>query len=125
MTGLGLRQDPAVASIERILEEAAVRSPAGSWQGRVRHAVYICACCTEDASPDWIIYDTDDGIGWRRFPNGLPEDEEVDAPCRADGHADPADVLRWLEGTADDPWTSGDGDKRARKAVSGLRRWLN
>lgn len=123
MTSRGQRQDPAVAPIEQMLEEAADRSPAGPWQGRVRHAVYVCACCTTGTSPDWIIYDTEDGIGWRRFPDGLPDDEDVDAVYRADGHADPADVLRWLEGAADDPWTSGG--EGAKEAVSGLRRWLS
>lgn len=117
-------RDPAVAPIERILSEAALRYPAGPWQGRARHVVYICACCTEGSSPDWVIYGTDDGIGWRRWPDDLHSDEEVDASYRVDGHADPTDVLAWLGGKAEDPWGGVNADSNEEKALAGLRRWL-
>jgi hypothetical protein len=57
-------RDPAVARIEALLGDAASRHPAGDWQGRARHVVTICACVTLNESPDWIIFDTDEGIGW-------------------------------------------------------------
>ncbi|EAP98304.1 hypothetical protein JNB_15108 [Janibacter sp. HTCC2649] len=67
----------------------------------------ICACVTLDASPDWIVYDTDDGIGWCRWPDGLPEAEMVHAPLDSGGHANPSEVLAWLQGNAEDPWGAG------------------
>jgi len=87
--------------------------------------IHICACCTANVSPDWVIYDTDEGIGWRRRPDDLPTEDEIDAPRRFDGHADPADVLEWLRGERDHPWTgdlAGDADSQA--AVRALRRWI-
>jgi hypothetical protein len=116
-------RDPAVARIEALLGDAASRHPAGDWQGRARHVVTICACVTLSESPDWIIFDTAEGIGWRRWPDDLPESGMVHAPLEAGGHADPSDVLAWLLGDAADPWTSGDGSGDP-EVVSALQRWL-
>lgn len=82
----------------------------------------ICACVTLNVSPDWIIFDTDEGIGWRRWPDDLPDDEMVHAPLEAGGHADPSDVLAWLEGKTADPWASADGFG-STEATTALQRW--
>ncbi|WP_155855964.1 hypothetical protein [Cellulomonas sp. URHD0024] len=119
----GPGRDPAVEGIEVLLGGAALRNPAGSWQGRARHVLTICACVTLDESPDWIIFDTVDGIGWRRWPDDLPNEEMVRAPLEAGGHADPSDVLAWLQGNAADPWASGDGDGPP-EVVEALQRWV-
>jgi len=116
-------QDTAVEEIEALLSGAALRNPAGSWQGRARHVLTICACVTTEESPDWIIFDTIDGIGWRRWPDDLPDGEMVRAPLEAGGHADPSDVLVWLQGNAADPWASGDGSGRP-EVVAALQRWV-
>lgn len=103
-------EDPAVGPIERLLRAAATRHPVGDLEGRTRHALHICACVTLDDAPDWIIFDTDDGVGWRRWPDDVFEADVVRAPLEAGGHADPAEVLSWLRGTAADPWgCGGDG----------------
>jgi len=73
-------------------------------------------------SPDWIIFDTDEGIGWRRRP-GLPDDAMVHAPLEAGGHPAPSDVLAWLEGNVPDPWASGDGYGDS-EVISALQRWV-
>ncbi|WP_201464629.1 hypothetical protein [Janibacter melonis] len=89
--------------------------------------IHICACCTVGTSPDWVIYDTDDGIGWRRRPVDLPLEEEIDAPRRFDGHADPAHVLEWLQGERDHPWTDNlaGEDTASKRALKALRRWIS
>jgi hypothetical protein len=114
---------PAVERIEMVLSAAASRHPAGALPGRVRHVMTICACVTPYRSPDWIIFDTDDGVGWRRQPDELPGEEILHAPVEAGGHADPSDVLAWLEGDAPDPWGPGDG-YGDMAAVRALRRWI-
>lgn len=112
--------------IERILAGAVARSPAGP--GRVSHVLCVCACIAEDWSPDWVIYGTDAGIGWQKYPDGLPSDEdidhEVDASYRSDVHADPADVLAWLEGRTSNLWAAGAANGDSKKVMSGLQRWL-
>lgn len=85
--------------------------------------VTICACVTMSESPDWIIFDTDDGLGWRRWPDDLPDNDMVRATLEAGGHADPSDVLAWLEGNQADPWASGDGFG-APEVVGALQRWF-
>ena len=74
-------------------------------------------------SPDWIIFDTDEGLGWRRWPDDLPDNDMVRATLEAGGHADPSDVLAWLEGNMADPWASGDGFG-APEVVGALQRWV-
>jgi len=109
-------EDPAVVEIEAILERAAIRSPSGDWRGRALHVVSICACVTIEASPGWTLFDTPDGVGWLRWPDGLPDPDFVQVPLHAGGHAAPADVLAWLKGESADPWGavgSGFGDTAA------------
>ncbi|NYG59419.1 hypothetical protein BJ980_002342 [Nocardioides daedukensis] len=110
--------------IEELLDRASGRHPAGDWHGRARHALTICACVTLDASPDWIIFDTEDGIGWLRRRVDMPEGEIVRAALEAGGHADPSEVVAWLQGTAADPWTGGDGYGDAEVVIA-LRRWID
>lgn len=81
------------------------------------HALGICACVTADDAPKWLIYDTADGrLMWRRVPARVESLDLVDARFTAGGHADPAEVLRWLRGDASDPWGSG-GDGGGNSAV--------
>ena len=108
----GTPEDPAVADVEQMFEAAAAmlsvaggRSPA---RPTATHALWICACVTADQAPRWLICDTDkDGIAWRRVPARVEPLELVDARQSAGGHADPKEVLRWLEGNAPDPWANG------------------
>lgn len=63
----------------------------------------------EDA-PTWLIYQgRDGGIVWGRIPDGTEAADVVEAQFSAGGHADPGDVLAWLQGKAPDPWACGDG----------------
>lgn len=112
------QEDPAVPAVEQILTAAA---PAAGSAGvlskdrlAVTNALWICACVTIDDAPTWLIYDTPDGgLAWDRIPDGVEPLDLVDARLSAGGHADPAEVLRWLQGTASDPWSGGgygDGD---------------
>ncbi|WP_157571019.1 hypothetical protein [Nocardioides insulae] len=117
-------EDPAVAFIEALLDRASTTHPAGAWQGRARHALTICACVTPDHSPDWIIFDTEEGIGWRRWPDDLPDIEVVHAPLEAGGHADPSEVLAWLQCTAEDPWGAGGDGSGDADVLTELQRWI-
>ncbi len=78
------------------------------------HALWICACITVDDAPTWLIYDTLSGeLRWLRVLDGVDVQNVVGAQLSAGGHADPADVLTWLHGSAPDPWStvgSGSGD---------------
>ncbi|WP_159540428.1 hypothetical protein [Aeromicrobium sp. 9AM] len=116
--------DPAVATIEELLDRAATRHNAGDWRGRAAHVVTICACVTLKASPDWIIFDTEDGIGWRRWPDDLPDEQIIHAPLEAGGHADPPQVLAWLRGHAPDPWADGGDGSGDVEVLPALQRWL-
>ncbi|GAA2760056.1 hypothetical protein GCM10009872_54170 [Actinopolymorpha rutila] len=109
----GPPEDPAVAGVEEILDVAA---SIGSGAGRplearpiATHALWICACVTSSGdAPTWLIYDTDEGrIVWRRVQDRVAPLDLVDARLSAGGHADPAEVLRWLERKAPDPWARG------------------
>jgi hypothetical protein len=49
---------------------------------------------------------------WRRVPDRIEPLDLVHARYTAGGHADPAEVLRWLQGDAPDPWgVLGDGNE--------------
>ena len=105
-------EDPSVAPIEAILEAAAARnsSPMRLLEDRPRaaHAMWICACETMEDAPTWLIYDTNEGeIVWCRVPDALEPLDLVDARLIAGGHADPGEVLLWLQGRASEPWSGG------------------
>jgi len=107
-------EDPAVAQVERILQKAA-RYHAAEQPTKERRsatqALWICACVTMDDAPTWLIYDTDDdGIAWWcRVPHEVEPLDLVDARLSAGGHADPGQVLLWLQGKAPEPWAGGGG----------------
>jgi hypothetical protein len=110
-----------VAGIEEILNTAGSRrpSPAKAPEDRhlASHALWICACVTTDDAPTWLIYHTDqDGVAWCRVPDAVEPLDLVDARLTAGGHADPSEVLRWLQGRAPDPWAGG-GDGGGDAAV--------
>jgi hypothetical protein len=103
-----------VAGVEKMLKAASSRrpSPAKTPEGRhlASHALWICACVTTDDAPTWLIYDTnEDGVAWCRVPDAVEPLDLVDARLSAGGHADPSEVLRWLQGRTPNPWAGGDG----------------
>jgi hypothetical protein len=103
-----------VVGVEEILKAASSRypSPARAAEGRhlPPHALWICACVTTDDAPTWLIYDTDAaGVAWCRVPDGVEPLDLVDARLSAGGHADPSEVLLWLQGKTPEPWAGGDG----------------
>ena len=94
---------------------------------RLTHAPWICACVTRNEAPTWLIYDTvDDRVVWCRVPDEVEPLDLVDAQLTAGGHADPHEVLLWLQGTARDPWGcggDGNGDEAAlQELVRKIRR---
>ncbi len=91
-----------------------------------KHALAICACVTEDDAPKWLIYDTaDGGLMWRRVPDRMEPLDLVDAQLAALGHANPAEVLRWLQGEASNPWGNlGDGGGNSN-VLEALRESIN
>ena len=82
--------------------------PARDGRAVVTHALWICACVTLEDAPTWLIHDLpDDGLAWRRVPDTVEPLDLVDARRTAGGHADPAEVLRWMQGAASHPWCGG------------------
>lgn len=79
----------------------------------------------EDA-PAWLIHDlADGGLLWSRVPDGVEPLDLVKARFTASGHADPAEVLRWLRREVPDPWGGlGDGGGSSR-ALEALRDRIN
>jgi hypothetical protein len=56
----------------------------------------------------WLIYETDNGqVAWFRASDGIAVADLVDARLVAGGHADPSEVLRWLQGSTPEPWGRG------------------
>lgn len=112
-------EDPCVTPVERILAAAAERSAdvAEKRDGKpvVTHALWLCACVTENDAPIWLIYDTGDaGVAWRRVPDRVQALDLVEARFSAGGHVDPAEVLDWLEGGSSlGSWSGGSvgGDR--------------
>lgn len=99
-----------MAGVEAILGAAASAAeprPRSAIRPIASHALWICACVTVDDAPTWLIYDTDDGVSWCRVADGIEPLDLVDARLTAGGHADPAQVLLWLEGKAPSPWADG------------------
>ena len=122
-------EDAAVSVVERMLH-AAFRSqhslPTEDGKAQAEHALWICACVTHDYAPTWLLCDTAaGGFMWRRVPERMEPLALVHARRTACGHADPAEVLCWLQGDAPDPWGilgDGNGDPAALEA---LRRRVN
>ena len=82
--------------------------PARDGRAVVTHALWICACVTLKDAPTWLIHDLpDEGLAWRRVPDTVEPLDLVDARRTAGGHADPAEVLRWMHGAASHPWCGG------------------
>jgi len=107
-------EDPSVAVVEALLDAAATHLAATALSHGSRpiatHALWICACVTLEDAPIWLIYeDTDGGIVWCRIPDEAEAADVVEAEFSAGGHANPGDVLAWLQGEAPDPWACGDG----------------
>jgi hypothetical protein len=103
-----------VGSVEEILNAASSRrpTPAMTPGGRhlASHALWICACVTTDDAPTWLICTDEVGVAWCRVPDGVEPLDLVDARLSAGGHADPSEVLRWLQGGTSAPWgAGGDG----------------
>jgi hypothetical protein len=86
----------------------------------------ICACVTPDDAPIWLIYDTDDGdVAWCRVSDRVEVADLVDARLIARGHADPSEVLRWLQGATPEPWgggSSGGDESVVHELGSKIRR---
>ena len=121
-------EDPAVAVIEQLFDErphTAESSPTGEGAA-VEHALWICACVTFDDHPTWLVCDTAaGGFWWRRVPDGVEPLDTVSARYTAGGHADPAEVLRWLRGEATDPWAGGRDGSEDPGVLEALRRRIN
>ena len=99
-----------MARVEEILEAASAGSgatPQVNARPTAEHALWICACVTMEDAPTWLIYDTDTGVTWRRVPERVEPMDLVDARLSAGGHADPSEVLLWLQGQVPDPWARG------------------
>jgi len=89
------------------------------------HALWICACVTMDDAPIWLVYeDGDQGMVWCRVPDRVDISDGVDADVIAGGHADPGQVLAWLQGEASDPWAGG-GDGSRGKVLDRFYRGLS
>jgi len=109
-----------VSRVEALLDGVALRIDAIPPTDGVRpiatHSLWICACVTPEDGPIWLIYKSiDGGLRWGRISGGAEASEVVDAHLVAGGHADPGEVLRWLQGDAPEPWANGgsgsdDGD---------------
>lgn len=119
-------EDPAVAVVEQLLD--AVSREAGPLpvrDGKVvaERALAICACVCIDDAPKWLICDAPDGgFMWRRVPDKEEFLGHVDVSRTAGGHADPAEVLRWLQGAVPTPWDGGgygSGDPGVLDALRG------
>jgi hypothetical protein len=123
------REDPSVAAVEQELDAASRGSESVPIQdGRIiaQHALAICACVTADDAPKWLIYDTaDGGLMWRRVPDRMDPLGLVDAKFTAGGHADPAEVMRWLRGGASAPWGSGGDGGGNSGVLEALRERIN
>jgi hypothetical protein len=127
------REDPAVAIVEQMLDAAVARNPHPVRPHHSRpvatDALSICACVSMDDAPSWLIYNYDDGgLAWCRVRALIDPFSLVDAESTAAGHADPQQVLLWLQGQAPDPWSAGGsgwgnasvtGELQSRVSVGG------
>lgn len=119
-------EDPSVARVEAIFELVTGSSSAASTAVGaapiVPNALWICACVAFDDAPTWLIHDGDDRVSWCRVPDGVEPLDLVEAQTSAGGHADPTEVLHWLEGKALAPWGSGGDGSGNAAAVEELGR---
>jgi hypothetical protein len=119
-------EDPLVDRIEAILGlvagsgSTALQAPEAT--PIVTNALWICACVTFDAAPTWLIHDGEGRVSWCRVPAGVEPLDLVHPHTSAGGHADPTEVLRWLEGKAPDPWGNGGNGTGDAAAVEGFGR---
>ena len=101
------RSDPEAAdnanNVEAILGAVATLRGGTGERPVAHHALWLCACFSDDHGYSWLIYDNDDGLFWRRIPDGRDTDQLVDADKIAGSHLDPAGVLQWLQGAPPDP----------------------
>ena len=102
-------EEADIARVEEILDAAVARNlkqtgARSDTKPLATHAVWLCACVSEDA-PFWLIYQTpDDEIAWQRVPPRVDVDDLVSASGWAGGHVSPDEVRLWLEGM-DEPWS--------------------
>lgn len=76
------------------------------------HALWICACVSEEDAPTWLVHDAPaDHIAWCRIPSGADVPSLVEARLVAGGHTDATSMLRWLRGEQSQPPGDVDGDE--------------
>ena len=110
-------EDAAVGPVEELFNRAATHREfrQSNEPLATTHALWICACVTLDDAPTWLVYeDGDQGMVWCRVPDGMDIPDVVSADVFAGGHADPGEVLVWLEGEASHPWAGGGHGSRGR-----------
>ena len=113
-------EDPAVGPVEALFNRAAnyrefTQSMPSNESLATTVALWICACVSMDDAPTWLVYeDGERGMAWCRVPDGVEVSDVVNADVVAGGHADPGEVLAWLEGEASDPWAGGGDGSRGR-----------
>jgi len=122
-------EDPAVFVVEDLFDAASRPQdlfPTEDGKAVAEHALWICACVTHDDAPTWLVCDTAaGGFMWRRVPDRVEPLDLVHASYTAGGHTEPAEVLRWLQGVAPDPWgVLGDGNEDPG-VLDALRRRIN
>lgn len=101
-----VRRVEALLGVERLRRSEYELALSASF--KLQWALWICACVTVGESPTWLIFETGRAkIAWCRLGDGEPIDQLIDALLSGGGHADPEEVLRWLRGTAPDPWGAG------------------
>ena len=88
-------EDPAVALVEEILEAAAAQHPAAHRVGEgtpvAAHALWICACVSQNDAPKWLVYGAaDGGLARRRVPDRVEALSLVDAQLSAGVTLSPA-----------------------------------
>ena len=98
-----MSSDPAAALVEQMLEALAPLSPpTGPYIAT--HALWICPCYSDDDdATGWLIWDDGDGVAWSKLPDGVSEEDIVNAQKMGGGHTSPTDFLFWLQGKPT-PW---------------------